>query len=171
MTHTRIPRFLRWTLTAALAFAGLGLAGSTLLASSASAAPLQPEHFSVFISSFDQQGSVFASGPVRGFGTIQTPADDLAVLDLNHPHGTVNVWHSPTPQAQVNWQSCTATVDQFGSWRFTGGTGRDWGAFGFGHFQLREFEVLQRGHHGQCEPYRQPRYFQISVDASGLAVR
>jgi hypothetical protein len=170
MTHIRLPRFLRLPLTAALALAALAVP-ATMLASSASAAPLQPEHFSVFISTYDQQGMVFASGPVRGFGSIQTPADDLAVLDLHHPYGTVRVWHSPTPQARVNWQDCTATVDQFGSWQFVGGTGADWGATGFGHFTLREFEVLQRGHHGQCEPYRQPRYFQISVDASGLAAR
>jgi hypothetical protein len=170
MTHIRLPRFLRRSLTAAAALAVIAVPAA-MLASSASAAPLQPEHFSVFISTFDQQGSVFASGPVHGFGTITTPADDFAVLDLNHPHGTVDVWHSPSPQPVIDWASCTATVDQFGSWRFTGGTGHDWGAFGFGHFHETQFEVLQRNHHGQCEPFKQPRYFQVSVQANGLATR
>jgi hypothetical protein len=137
----------------------------------ASATPLHPESFSIFISTYDQAGSVDAFGPVHGFGTIQTPAPDFAVLDLFGPRGTVNVRHTPEPAGVINWRSCTETTDQFGSWQFTGGTGHDWGAAGFGHFTLEEFAILKRGHHGQCEPFAQPRYFQISVEANGLAAR
>jgi hypothetical protein len=173
MTRFTIPRFLRRPLGVGAALAALALGGSLVAASSASASPLnlRPESFSIFVSTFDQHGSVEAFGPVRGFGEIQTPAPDFAVLDLFHPYGTVNVWHTPDATPVIDWRTCTAEVTQYGTWKFQGGTGRDWGAFGFGHFRETQFEVLKRGHHGQCEAFAEPRYFQVSVQAEGLAAR
>jgi hypothetical protein len=173
MTRLTIPRFLRRTLTAGIGLAALAVPLALMGTSSASAAPLnlRPESFSIFISTFDQAGSVSAFGPVHGFGTITTPAPNLAVLDLNYPHGTVYVKHTPEPAPVINWRECTETTYQNGQWQFVGGTGRDWGAFGFGHFQLEQFSVLKRGHHGACELNAQPRYFQVSVQAEGLAAR
>jgi hypothetical protein len=172
MTRFTLPRFLRRSLTAAAALAALG--GSLAFASSAaSASPLnlRPESFSIFVSTFDQPGSVEAFGPVHGFGTITTPADDLAILHLTHPFGSVNVRHTPDANPVIDWRACTGTVEQFGTWQFQGGTGHDWGAFGFGHFHETQFIVFKRGHHGQCEVNQQPRYFQVDVQASGLAQR
>ena len=173
MTRFTLPRFLRRSLTAAAAIAVIGLGGSMVASSAASASPLnlRPESFSIFVSTFDQQGSVEAFGPVHGFGTIQTPAPDFAVLDLHHPFGTVNVKHTPDANPVIDWRTCVGTVEQFGTWKFQGGTGHDWGAFGFGHFQETQFIVFKRGHHGQCEVNKEPRYFQVDVQASGLAQR
>ena len=174
MTYSRIPRFLRRPLGVGLALAGLLVPAALLAASAApaSATPLRPESFSIFISTYDQAGTVSAYGPVHGFGTITDPAAGLAVLHLGFPHGTVNVRHTPEPAPVINWAACTETTYQDGTWQFTGGTGADWGAFGFGRFQLEEFSVLQRHHHnGACELNAPPRYDQVSVQAYGLAAR
>lgn len=171
MTRHILPRFLRRTLIAASALAALALPVSALTASSASAAPLHPESFSIFASTFDQQGSVFAAGPVRGFGDLNVITPTFVVLDLHHPNGTVDVRHSPANPGTINWRTCTETAVTEGSWEFVGGTGHDWGAQGFGHFREVDFSVLQRNHHGQCEPFKDPRYFQTTVQANGLATR
>lgn len=170
MTHTRIPRFLRRTLVAASALAGLVLGGGAL-AGAASAAPLHPESFSIFVSTFDQNGSVSASGPVYGFGHLTEVSDSFVVLDLHHPTGTVDVRHTPANPGEINWRACTETAVTYGTWEFVGGTDHDWGATGFGHFREVDFSVLQRGRFGQCEPFKDPRYFQVSVQANGLAAR
>ncbi len=177
MTRHILPRFLRGKLAAGLALAGLAVPALLLATSAAaSAAPLPgpglaPESFSIFVSSFDQQGSVFAAGPVRGFGDLNVITPTFVVLDLHHPMGTVDVRHSPAEPGTINWRTCTETAVTYGSWEFVGGTGHDWGAQGFGHFREVDFSVLQRNHRGQCEPFRQPRYFQTTVQANGLATR
>jgi hypothetical protein len=144
-------------------------------ASSASAATawtptLHPESFSIFISTYDQAGTVQAFGPVHGFGTIRTPAPDFAVLELFGPRGTVNVRHTAEPAPRINWRDCTETTYQRGEWQFDGGTGRDWGATGFGRFALEQFTVLKRDRRG-CDLNAEPIYFQVSVQANGLAAR
>jgi len=176
MTRLTIPRFLRRTLTAGLALAALAVPLALMGASSASAAttwlpPLHPESFSIFVSTFDQNGSVDAFGPVHGFGHLTEVSDTFVVLDLHNQLGTVNVKHSPEAPGRIDWRACTESAVTYGTWQFVGGTGHDWGATGFGHFREIDFSVLQRGRYGQCEPFKAPRYFQTSVEASGLAAR
>lgn len=179
MTRHILPRFLRGKLAAGLALAGLAVPALLLATSAAaSAAPLpgpgfglHPESFSIFVSTFDQQGSVFAAGPVRGFGDLNVITPTFVVLDLHHPMGTVDVRHSPAEPGTINWRTCTETAVTYGSWEFVGGTDHDWGAQGFGHFREVDFSVLHRGLFGQCEPFKAPRYFQVTVQANGLAAR
>ena len=123
------------------------------------------------MSTFDQNGSVDAFGPVHGFGTLDVVTPTFVVLDLHHQMGTVDVRHSPAAPGRINWRTCTETAVTYGEWEFVGGTGHDWGATGFGHFREIDFTVLQRGYFGQCEPFKDPRYFQTTVQASGLAAR
>ncbi len=173
MTRITVPRFLRRSLITGVALAGI--VAPAAMAGSASAATswaprLHPESFYIFESTYDQAGSVEAYGPVDGFGSLQTPGPGLAVLDLAHPYGTVNVRHTPEPAPRINWRDCTETTYQEGYWRFAGGTGHDWGATGHGTFRLEDYAVLKRDRRG-CELNAEPRYEQVSVQAEGLAAR
>jgi hypothetical protein len=132
-----------------------------------------PEQFTVFESTFVPNGDVNAYGPVHGRnGALgSNSAGTVALFEFRD--GTVFVAHPALPAPTINWAACTASVTQTGYWRFLGGTGRYWGARGFGTFQLSEFEVFGYWHH-RCQagnPYAQPRYFQVSVSGQGFAFR
>ena len=172
MTHTRIPRFLRRTLTAGLMLAGLGgLILGTTGAASASPLHLRAEFFTVQITNYGSH--VDAIGGVRGVGTDTSVTPTFDVFSLHHPTGTVDVRHTAVnePKAwQINPYTCDGFAFTYGSWQFVGGTGADWGAFGFGHFDATVFEQFPM-HHGHCETFKEPLRLDVSVTAFGQAVR
>lgn len=166
----------RFRLAAAAVISAAALLLSVGAATGASAATTDmgrsgPEVFSISITfPFNPNGTVHAYGPVAGYhGTIADPSPTQAVFQFRH--GNVYVWHTAEPSPTINWKSCTTLVLQVGQWKFTGGTGRYWGAFGSGHFFLRDFTKFPRKH-GFCQaanPNAQPLYEQVSVQGYGFA--
>lgn len=164
----------RILVTAAGAAMATGLMAGTASASTTSGGDhfrFGPESFTVFESTFDQAGTVNAYGPVAGHNGTLGMNNAGTVAYFQFSHGTVFVAHTPTPNPVINWRTCTATVTQYGSWRFIFGTGRYRGAFGSGHFTLREIAVFKVKYH-RCQaanPKAQPVYFQVSVVGQGVA--
>ena len=140
-------------------------------AASASTTQLKPEFFTVSASTSNQAGTVNMFGPVSGRnGTLGSNNSGTVAL-FQFGRGTVFVAHPATPNPTINWQACTASVTQFGTWRFIGGTGQYRGATGYGRFTLREFAVFQVKHH-KCQaanPNANPVLFRLTVVGQGVA--
>lgn len=175
----RLPRAAAFLISIA---AGVGLTAGPALASTAGGGhDLSPQAFTLRISSDNPDGTVNAFGPVHGFGgTDRQVSETLDVFVFDH--GSVNVRHSPSGEPRVDPRSCTATLTQFGAWKFDGGTGEFRHADGFGHFKLFEFAVLNRLHdgkghggdrkgdgRGRCDVKGEPKFFKVTVEGRGLA--
>lgn len=163
---------IRIGLLLAVLTVGLALFASTGVASASTTGHrLGPEYFTVFESTYDQAGTVNAYGPVHGRNGTLGSNNAGTVAYFQFRRGTVYVAHPPTPSTPtINWQTCTATTTQTGPWKMTGGTGKYWGAFGWGQFTLQEIAVFQIVN-GQCtaSPTATPVYFQLNVTGSGVA--
>lgn len=170
MTSRLRLRALAGLLAGGLALGGLALASPAQAATTDGHHHLKPEFFTIKI--VNDFSRVEAFGPVHGVGTDQetnNPALDILVFTFP-PRSSVNVWHDPTPDPAIDFGSCTATVDQFGGWKFKGGTGKYEHAFGFGHFKLHLFAILRHKHHHHgCDTKDQPVFVKVFVTAWGLA--
>jgi hypothetical protein len=178
--------FPRWRAAAVAAAVLAAVAGSTLTATTASAATtqgapstsqiaqhhgLRPQFFTIVFTPASADGVVTAHGPVHGRGTDKQVSNTLDVLIFKH--GSVNVHHTDVSNAtpKINHKSCTATVFAAGKWLFQGGTGKYTHAFGFGHFKFFEIAKLARDKHGKCDtnPNHPPVSFFGKVTAAGKA--
>ena len=75
-----------------------------------------------------------AFGPVNGVGSDTQISNTLDRLNLNT--GRVNLRHTGIASPIVNTGNCTASLLQFGTWRFNGGTGLNLRAIGNGTYRL-----------------------------------
>jgi hypothetical protein len=194
MTRMIRLRFRRLVIVAAASTGAVALALGTAAAASAGVTPtptptpavtspapspsplslrlLRPEAFIVHAdSSTLPDGTVFATGPVRGTGTdpAWTPGTTRDTFDLTGPTGTVRVLHSRIGTPVVDPAACVATLDQTGRWALFGRSGADRFAFGFGTFRLAYRAILARTRSGRCLPDI-TRWVDLDVLGTGQAV-
>jgi hypothetical protein len=162
---------LRAAIAAAVTLAGVAL---TVPAASAATAGdhghgLQPQVFTLVISTKTPDGVVNAYGPIRGRdGTDVQVSDNVDIFKF--ARGTVTVYHKPTTnnQPKVDTKSCTATYTEKGTWKLTDGTGKYKGAAGHGRYSLSQFAVLQHKDH-KCDTSSEPKFFKVKIFAWGKA--
>jgi hypothetical protein len=133
---------------------------------------LRPEVFIVHAdSSTLPDGTVFATGPVRGTGTdpAWTPGTTRDTFVLTGPTGSVRLLHSRIGTPVVDPAACVATLDQTGRWALFGRSGADRFAFGFGTFRLAYRAILARTRSGRCLP-DVVRWADLDVLGTGQAV-
>ena len=116
-------------------------------------------------------GTVNMWGALTGHrGLDNEKSDTMAAFEFRH--GSVYVWHSSVPNPKINPHTCAGSLRYSGYWKFTGGTGKYWGAKGHGRFWLHEYFKLMKKH-GKCD-YNQndaPAAFSLNVYAQGVASR
>lgn len=100
----------------------------------------RPEHFDIAQAwTGPRLGVVIANyaqaiGPVNGVGTDTQLSNTLDRLNLGS--GRVYLRHNGIGNPIVNTNNCTASLLQFGTWRFNGGTGLNLRAVGNGTYRL-----------------------------------
>lgn len=100
----------------------------------------RPEHFDIAQAwTGPRLGVVIANyaqaiGPVNGVGTDTQLSNTLDRLNLGS--GRVYLRHNGIGNPIVNTGNCTASLLQFGTWRFNGGTGLNLRAVGNGTYRL-----------------------------------
>lgn len=100
----------------------------------------RPEHFDIAQAwTGPRLGVVIANyaqaiGPVNGVGTDTQLSNTLDRLNLGS--GRVFLQHNGIGNPIVNLNNCTASLLQFGLWRFNGGTGLNLHAVGNGTYRL-----------------------------------
>ncbi len=153
---------------AALALPVLATTG----AGAATLQPLQPQSFTIRQVD-NSNGTVVASGPIRGTGTDLTRSNTFDVFVL--PRGDVNVYHSDVSNVQprINVRACTAFASATGRWAVRGGTRLYRNAFGNGTFRFFLYLQLRRLRNGRCDTNlnHQPRSSLVLVFAFGQARR
>jgi hypothetical protein len=86
---------------------------------------------------------------------------------LKFPNGTIRLRHSPgTGPQSFNPRTCLNTVNQHGTYRLVGGTGKYAGISGHGRFQLDVLAVGARSH-GKCSQTKPLAAFELIIRASG----
>jgi len=117
-------------------------------------------------------GTVYAAGPIRGFGIDPQPPPSNTLDIFVFARGTVNVHHTDVSNVnpQINYLSCTAFASADGYWAVLGGTGKYRNAFGYGWFHFTLYLVFKKHHH-QCSINQntQPVYSLVQVWAYGKA--
>lgn len=113
-----------------------------------------------------------ATGPVNGVGSDTELSNTVDRLNLGS--GRVFVRHNGIGFPIVNSNNCTASLLQFGTWRFNGGTGLNLHAVGNGTYRLALLAHFPTFRNGVCSldvlsgnPLLQHR---ISPDALTVAV-
>src|SRR5690348_2304833 len=134
---------LRAAIAAAVTLAGVALTVPAASAATAGHHGLQPQVFTLVISTKTPDGVLNAYGPIRGRDGTDVPVTDNVDI-FKFARGTVTVYHKPSTnnQPKVDEKSCTATYTERGTWKLTDGTGKYKGATGHGQYSLSQFAVL-----------------------------
>jgi hypothetical protein len=167
---------MRKTRTRLLAAAGSMLAAGAIAVSGIVAAAAAPhtaqsrgagiEHFQAM--STDPTG---AETTVIARGVFTAGAVDIETSNttdtFKFPNGTIRLRHSePVGPANFNPRTCLGTVNQHGTYKLLGGTGKYAGISGHGTFRLHLLFVAARSH-GKCSDTKPPVAFELLIRASG----
>ncbi len=160
---------LRAAIAAAVILAGVALTVPAASAATAGDHGLQPQVFTLVISTKTPDGVLNAYGPIRGRDGTDVPVTDNVDI-FTFARGTVTVYHKPATnnQPKVDKKSCTATYTERGTWKLTDGTGKYKGATGHGQYSLSQFAVLQHKDH-KCDTTGEPKFFKVKILAWGKA--
>ena len=146
----------------------------------------RPEHFDIAQAwTGPRLGVVIANyaqaiGPVNGVGTDTQLSNTLDRLNLGS--GRVFLQHTGIGNPIVNTGNCTASLLQFGLWRFNGGTGLNLHAVGNGTYRLALLAHFPNNRSGVCSlssisgnpllSHRvSPDFLSVGVHGDGLARR
>ena len=153
------------TIAAAAATAAVGGAGIAA-ASTHSAGPAGTENFQLMSTSATATtSSVIAFGVFTGAAVNHQVSSNVDVFVF--ANGTIRVHHSNgTGPQSVNPKTCLLTVNQRGTYRITGGTGKYAGIRGHGHYRLSILAVGARSG-GACSQSKPPLAFHQVINASG----
>lgn len=84
--------------------------------------------------------------------------------------GSFKVRHSPGKGPQTfNPKTCLLTVNQHGTYRIFGGTGKFKGVSGHGTYRVSILSIAARNSSGKCSMRKAPTAFQQVIRASGPA--
>ena len=147
---------------AAAAMSGTGIA----LASTNSAATSGAQSFQLMTTSAPSSASsLIAHGVFTGAGVDHEHAHNNATFVFRN--GTVRLHHSAGKGPQsFNPKTCLLTINQRGTYRLTGGTGKYAGITGGGRYRLSILAVGARSH-GKCSQSKPPVAFHQVINASG----
>jgi hypothetical protein len=146
----------------------------------------RPEHFDIAQAwTGPRLGVVIANyaqaiGPVNGVGTDTQLSNTLDRLNLGS--GRVFLQHTGIGNPIVNTGNCTASLLQFGLWRFNGGTGLNLHAVGNGNYRLALLAHFPNNRSGVCSLSSisgnpllstrvSPDFLSVGVHGDGLARR
>jgi hypothetical protein len=162
---------MRKTITAAIATAAAAAAVSgagIALASTGSAATSGAQSFQLMSTSgTSPTSSIIARGVFTGAGVDHEHAHNNATFVFRN--GTIRLHHSAGKGPQTfNPKTCLLTINQHGTYRLTGGTGKYAGITGGGHYRLSILAVGARSG-GKCSQSKPPVAFHQVINASGTA--
>jgi hypothetical protein len=152
------------TIAAAAATAALGGAG--IAAASTHSGAAGTEHFQLMTTSATATtSSVIAYGVFTGAAVDHQVSS--SVDKFVFPGGTIRVRHSAGhgPQS-VNPKTCLLTVDQHGTYRIIGATGKFAGISGHGTYRLSILAIGARSG-GKCSQSKPPVAYHQVINASG----
>jgi hypothetical protein len=169
MGHKRAA-FLAMTAAATLAVAGTvaglaGPAGASSAARGGAAAITGTEHLQIMTTS-----ATATTASTIAYGVFTAAGADHqgnTVDTIVFPGGSVKVKHSPgTGPQSFNPKTCLFTVNQHGTYSFSGGTGKYKGISGHGKYTI-SIVGLGAKVKGTCSQTLPPVAFQQVIDASG----
>jgi hypothetical protein len=160
---------MRKTVTAAMiaAAATAAVGGAGIAAASAhSGGTTGTEHFQGMTTSATSSSfSVIAYGVFTGAAVDHQVSSNVDRFVFSN--GTFRVHHSPGKGPQTfNPKTCLLTVDQHGTYRLYGGTGKYAGISGHGTYQLSILAIGARSG-GKCSQSKPPVAFHQVINASG----
>jgi hypothetical protein len=152
-------------IVAAAASAAVGGAGIAA-ASTHSAGATGTESFQLMTTSgTGSTSSVIARGVFTGAAVDHEQAHNRATFVFSN--GTVRLHHSNGKGRQsFNPKTCLLTINQHGTYRITGGTGKYAGISGHGRYQLSILAIGARSG-GKCSQNKPPVAFHQVINASG----
>jgi hypothetical protein len=124
------------------------------------------EHFQ-FMSTSDTSpnSTVIARGVFTAGGVDISTGNTTDTLKF--PNGTIRLRHSAgTGPQSFDPRTCLNTVNQHGTYRLLGGTGKYAGISGHGRFQLNVLAVGARSH-GKCSQTKPLVAFELIIRAAG----
>jgi hypothetical protein len=160
---------MRKTLASALigasAVAVMGGAGIAVAGTHAPAA--KTESFQMMTTSATAStASVIATGAFTAPG-VDHESQNGNTAAFVFSNGTVKVRHSAgTGQQSFNPKTCLLTINEHGTYRLTGGTGRYAGITGGGTYKLNILAIAARSG-GKCSQTKAPVAFHQVINASG----
>jgi hypothetical protein len=167
---------MRKTRTRLLAAAGSMLAAGAIAVSgivAAAAAPHTAQSRDSGIERFQFMSTSAASNKttVIARGVFTAGGVDIETSNttdtLKFPNGTIRLRHSePTGPVSFNPRTCLTTVNQHGTYKLLGGTGKYAGISGHGTFRLHLLFVAARSN-GQCNENKPPVAVELLIRASG----
>jgi hypothetical protein len=148
----------------ATAVAVMGGAGIALAGTHAPAA--KTESFQMMTTSGTASTfSVIATGAFTAPGVDHENSGNTATFVFSN--GTVKVRHSAgTGQQSFNPKTCLLTINEHGTYRLTGGTGKYAGITGAGTYKLNILGIAARSG-GKCSQTKPPLAFHQVINASG----
>ena len=152
-------------IVAAATTAAVGGAG-VAAASTHSGGATGTEHFQgMSTSATSSTFSVIAYGVFTGAAVDHQVSNNVDLFVF--PNGTFRVHHSNGTGPQTfNPKTCLLTIDQHGTYRLYGGTGKYAGIRGHGTFRLNILAIGARSH-GKCTQSKPPVAFHQLINASG----
>jgi hypothetical protein len=152
------------SMLAAGAIALSGTLAATAAPSSSGASGIERFQF-MSTSDTSTTTTVIARGVFTAGGVDVTTSNTTDTLKF--PNGTIRLRHSnPTGGVSFNPRTCLTTVNQHGTYRLVGGTGKYAGISGHGRFQLSVLAVGARSH-GKCSQTKPLVAFELIIRASG----
>jgi hypothetical protein len=164
-THRRVLG-AACSVLAAGAIALSGIVAATAAPRAAGAGDAGIEHFQFMsTSATSNQSTVIARGVFTAGGIDIATSNTTDTIKF--ANGTIRVRHSPgTGPTSFNPRTCLLTVDQHGTYRLVGGTGRYADITGHGTFQVHILAVAAKSQ-GKCTQRKPPVAFELLIHASG----
>jgi hypothetical protein len=150
----------------AVLVSGLTAATASPATASVSPAALRTEHLQIMSTSETSSNfSLIATGAFSAGGVdVSGGTTDTAKF----AGGTFKIRHRTTGHRQsFSPKSCLSTVNQHGTYKLAGGTGKYAGISGSGKFTLRILIVAARTRAGKCTMKKKPVASQLIITAAG----